>query len=267
FGRSPAPHVQAQAAATAAAGNETRVKSLRIKTEDGAAEAYLVRPERAGSFPGVLLYTDIMGVRPVFLDMARRLAAAGFNVLLPNLFYRNGPPSDPPLSVHHSAEFGRLLALAQTLSRQLIERDAQAYAAALRADEATRPGSLGCVGYCMSGAFAIWTAAALPQAFGAVACFHGGHLSTGAPDSPDLLAARTRAAFYFGFAETDAFMKPAAIEQLRARLTEAGRPFVAEVYPGTYHGFTIPDASYDREASERHFRQLVSFLTRTLAAA
>ncbi len=254
-------------AAGAGAGvqSPTRVKSLRIKTDEGSADAYVVTPDRPGTFPGVLLYTDIMGVRPVFLDMARRLAAAGFTVLLPNLFYRNGPPTDPPLSVHHSAEFGQLLALGQTLNRTLIERDARAYTAALRAEPATAPGALGCVGYCMSGAFAIWTAAALPDEIGAAASFHGGHLSTGAPDSPDVLAGRSRAQFYFGFAETDAFMKPEAIARLRERLTAAGRPFEAEVYAGTYHGFTIPDASHDPQAAERHWERLIAFLRRTLA--
>jgi len=269
FGRPATRHATGSTAAPTRApevpaATATRTRSLRINTEDGMADAYLVTPERSGSFPGVLLYSDIMGVRPVFLDMARRLAAAGFTVLLPNLFYRHGPPADPPLSVHQSAEFGQLLALGQSLSRALIERDARAYTAALRADAATGPGALGCVGYCMSGAFALWTAAASPDEFGAAASFHGGHLSTAAPDSPDLLAARSRAELYFGFAQTDAFMKPEAIERLRARLTAAGRPFVAEVYPGTYHGFAIADASPDPAAIERHWRELIGFLTRTL---
>lgn len=266
FGRAPEQTSEVPKAVAVPGQAATRVQSVRIATEDGAADAYLVAPERAGPFPGVLLYTDIMGVRPVFLEMARRLAAAGFSVLLPNLFYRHGPPPDPPLSVHHSAEFGQLLARAQSLNRALIERDARAYAAVLAAQPSTRAGTLGCVGYCMSVAFAVWTAAALPEAFGAVAGFHGGHLSTSAPDSADLLAGRARAEFYFGFAETDAFMKPQDVERLRERLTAAGRPFTAEVYPGTYHGFAIPDASYDRQASERHWERLISFLTRTLSA-
>lgn len=252
------------AGAAAAAPAQTRVTSLEIKTDDGVADSYLVQPEREGSWPGVLLYTDIMGVRPVFLEMARRLAAAGFVVLLPNLFYRTAKPFDPPLSVHRSGEFGQLLALGQTLNRALIERDAHAYVAALRRERSTSRGPLGCIGYCMSGAFAVWTAAALPEEIGAAASFHGGHLSTAAPDSADRLAARARGAFYFGCAETDPFMTPDAIAQLRVRLRESGTPHEVEVYPGTYHGFAIPDAAYDARAAERHWERLVEFLARTL---
>jgi meso-butanediol dehydrogenase / (S,S)-butanediol dehydrogenase / diacetyl reductase len=263
FGKSPVPATELEDR-TATAPAQTRVTQAKIKTDDGVADAYFVTPEGAGPWPGVLLYTDIMGVRPVFVSMARRLAAAGFAVLLPNLFYRAAPPFEPPLSVRNSAEFARLLALGQTLNRALVERDARAYAAALRAERAVAEGPLGCVGYCMSGAFAVWSAAAVPEEFGAVAAFHGGHLSTQAPDSPDRLAAQARAQFYFGFAETDAFMKPEAIGRLRSRLEASGTVYEAEVYPGSYHGFAIPDASYDRRAAEQHWARLVGFLDKTL---
>jgi meso-butanediol dehydrogenase / (S,S)-butanediol dehydrogenase / diacetyl reductase len=259
--RASSPPAQAVEPAPA---SRTRTTSVQIKTDDGTAEGYLVQPPGEGLWPGVILYTDIMGVRPAFLEMAKRLAAAGFVVLLPNLFYRTARPFDPPLSVHRSGEFGRLLALAQSVNRTLIERDARAYAAALRAERSTAHGPLGCVGYCLSGAFAVFTAAALPDEIGAVASIHGGHLSTAAPDSADRLAARAHARFYFGFAETDAFMTAEAIAQLRTRLRESGTPHEIELYPGTYHGFAIPDASYDARAAERHWERLVEFLKRTL---
>jgi NAD(P)-dependent dehydrogenase (short-subunit alcohol dehydrogenase family)/dienelactone hydrolase len=265
FGRAPQrPTAVAEAAAVPDA---VRVSTLRIDTEDGVADAYVIEPQAAGPWPGILLYTDIMGVRKVFLDMAQRLAASGFVVLLPNLFYRTAPPFDPPLSVHDSAQLGQLLALAQTLDRALLERDARRYMAALREQRATAPGPLGCVGYCMSGAFAVWTAAALPGQFGAVASIHGGHLSTAAEDSPDRLAARARAHFYLACAETDPFMKPEAISQLRARLHASGTSHEVEVFPETFHGFAVADAAYDPRASELHWERLVGFLTRELKSA
>jgi carboxymethylenebutenolidase len=256
-GHRPAPPPVLPAATAA-----TTTKSIRIPTADGTAEGYIVTPQGAGPWPGVLLYSDIMGVRGVFLEMAQRLAAGGFLVLLPNLFYRSGPPADPPLSVHRSGEFGRLLTLAQSLTRAMVERDASGYCAALRAHGAQ--GSMGCVGYCMSAAFAIATAVVCPADFGAVAAFHGGHLSTGSPESPDRLAARTQAKYLFGFAETDAFMTPQAIVQLKERLASAGTAFETHVYPGTYHGFAIADAAFEPAAAQRHWEHLVEFLRRTL---
>ncbi|PQA87612.1 SDR family oxidoreductase [Hyphococcus luteus] len=237
-------------------------EKILIDTGDGEADAFLFLPKNKNQSPGVILYTDIMGVRPAFKRMAERLANAGFAVLLPNLFYRVAEPFNPPLSVHRSVDFGRLLNIASTLNRDLLERDAGAYIGALRAHSGVKNTALGCVGYCMSGAMAMWTAAAYPAEIGAVASFHGGHLSTDAPDSPDRLVAekKPKATFYFGCAETDPFMKPEAITSLKERLAAAGLEAETEIYDGTYHGFAIEDASYDKAASEHHWSRLVDFL-------
>ncbi len=45
-------------------------------------------PEGKGTWPAVLIWTDILSLRPAFRDMGRRLAAQGYVVLVPNLFYR-----------------------------------------------------------------------------------------------------------------------------------------------------------------------------------
>lgn len=260
FGREPARAVPEPPPAGAAAGER-----IEVGTPDGIAEAWLFKPGGRGPWPAVLMYTDIMGVRPVFKAMAQRLADAGFLVLLPNLFYRSGPPADPPLSVHRSGEFAKLMALAPTLTRERIAADAAAYLDVLAARPEAGGGPAGCVGYCMSGAMAVWTASAQPDRVGAVASFHGGHLATRAPDSPARLAAAAPGtAFYFGLAETDAFMTPEMIGRLRSTLDEAGAAYEAEVYPGTFHGFAVADAGYDATAAERHWTVLVDFLRRQL---
>ena len=45
---------------------------------------------KEGRWPGVILYTDIVGIRPSQEQMARRLSGAGYVVLMPNIFYRTG---------------------------------------------------------------------------------------------------------------------------------------------------------------------------------
>lgn len=264
FGRDDPAHMEARSAETSDDGDR-----IEIRTPDGVADAYLFRPRTSQTAnplrPGVLMYTDIMGVRPVFKAMAQRLADAGFVVLLPNLFYRSGPPADPPLSVHRSGEFAKLMALMPTLTREAIQRDAGAYLAALTDQPDVQQGPVGCVGYCMSGGMAVWTVSAYPDRVGAVAAFHGGHLATGGPDSPARLAAASGAAFYFGLAETDAFMTPEMIERLRSTLDEAGARYQAEVYPGTFHGFTIPDAGYNQTGAELHWVRMIEFFKDILA--
>ena len=240
---------------------EAEGEELEIETPDGKSQAWLFTPrEGSGPWPGVLLYTDIMGVRPLFKAMAQRLADAGFAVLLPNLFYRLGAPFETPLSEKKSGEFGRLLSMAGTLSQQTIERDSQAWLAALGARPEVAAGPVACVGYCMSGPMAMWTAAAHPERVGTVAVFHGGHMVTGRPDSPHRSVGESRARYYFGCAETDAFMTAEHQAELGRALDEAGREHRIEVYPGTYHGFAIADASHDLEGERRHWDRLLEFL-------
>ncbi|MBL8551251.1 MAG: SDR family oxidoreductase [Hyphomonadaceae bacterium] len=236
-------------------------QKLEIKTADGTCQAWLFKPEKAsGDLPGVVLLTDIMGVRPLFKRMAQRIADTGFAVLLPNLFYRSGPPRDPPLSVKKSAEFGQLLALAGTLSREGVTRDAGAWLEALGKQKGVASAApVTCVGYCMSGPMAVWIAAAHPDRVGAVASFHGGHLVSGKEDSPHRLL-RGNARYYFGCAETDAFMTAQNIEDLKQALKSAGARHEVEVYPGAYHGFAIEDASYHPPSGARHWERLLAFV-------
>src|SRR3982750_4746887 len=73
------------AALAASKGVETDVM---VPTPDGSADAVLFHPAGSGSWPAVLMWPDILGLRPVFREMGRRLAAQGYTVLVPNPFYR-----------------------------------------------------------------------------------------------------------------------------------------------------------------------------------
>src|SRR5690349_14186408 len=64
-------------------------ETIDIQTPEGTADAYLSRP--AGeSRGGVLFMFDAFGLRPRIYEMADRIAAGGYTVLAPNLFYRAG---------------------------------------------------------------------------------------------------------------------------------------------------------------------------------
>ena len=67
-------------------------KEIEIRTADGTADGVLFQPEQGRRYPGVIHLTDIGGIRPSHREMAKRLSASGYTVLLPNVFYRTGKP-------------------------------------------------------------------------------------------------------------------------------------------------------------------------------
>src|SRR4051812_19842757 len=62
-------------------------QTLEISLDGAQVEALLLRPDEA-TYPGVVFYTDVWGVRPANIGQARRLAEKGFAVLMPNAFWR-----------------------------------------------------------------------------------------------------------------------------------------------------------------------------------
>src|SRR5580698_8095990 len=79
----------ATTAGSAAAASGIVETNVEIKTPDGTCDAAFIHP-KSGSHPGVLLWPDAFGLRPAMREMAKRLAAEGYSVLVPNPFYRVG---------------------------------------------------------------------------------------------------------------------------------------------------------------------------------
>src|SRR5215813_3289089 len=72
------------AEAAALAVTETEVT---VKTPDGNCDAAFIHPT-TGTHPGVLIWTDVFGLRPSMREFGKRIAAEGYSVLVPNPFYR-----------------------------------------------------------------------------------------------------------------------------------------------------------------------------------
>jgi carboxymethylenebutenolidase len=241
-----------------------------ITTGDGVADAYLTRPEDDDPHPAVLFIMDAFGLRPRIQEMADRIAARGYVVLAPNVFYRAGrapvlpmPGSSDPDS---RAEFMRSVRqLMNELTAERIARDGEAYLDYLAS---VAPGPVAITGYCMGGRLGWRIAAAYPDRVVALGGFHAGGLVTDAPDSPHHAARELKAELYFGHADQDPNMTPEQIAELDRALEEAGVTHRAERYPGALHGYTMADTPvYDEAATERHFTELFALLDRALAGS
>ncbi len=244
--------------------------TIDIVTSDGVADAFLSRPDDDGNYPGVLFMIDAFGLRPRIEEMADRIAAAGYVVLAPNLFYRAGraPVVPMPDLSDPSARgefFEKLRPLMDELTPERVVQDADAYLQRL-SEEA--PGPAAITGYCMGARLGLMIAAAHPDRVAALGGFHAGRLVTDGPESPHLQADNLRAEVYFGHADQDPSMSAEQIATLDRALDEAGVSHRTEVYEGASHGYTMSDtAAYDEAAAERHFDELLALLERSLGAA
>ena len=228
---------------------------VEIQTSDGVAEAYLAEPEGDGPFPAVLLYMDAYGLRPQIERMADRIASEGYAVLAPNVFYRDHE------AALGTSDFGVLREYMKALTPDAVERDARAYLDYLGPD---RP--VGVTGYCMGGRLTLLTAGRLPERVAAAASFHAGNLASDAPESPHRVFGDIRAEVYVAHADQDRSMPPEQMERVEEAL--AGVTHRAELYEGARHGFTMTDLEvYDEQADERHWRELLGLLDRTIGAA
>lgn len=217
-----------------------------VKTPDGEMECFWAHPAEGGPFPPVVLYMDAPGVREELYDFVRRIAAQGYFAVIPNLYYRYGV-RDPG---------ARMMDMLYAHTNTMIIDDTKSLIGWLDAREQTRPGPMGCIGYCMSGKFVLAVTGAFPERFKAMLSLYGVSHVTNKDDSAHLSIPQILpdCSLYFGFAEHDPYVPDAEIASLTKTLNENAIDCVVEKIPGTGHGFAFPERmGYHHEAAERHW--------------
>ena len=238
-----------------------------IKTADGNCDAALFHRAGRGHWPGVVMFTDILGLRPAFRDMGRRLAAQGYTVLIPNPFYRTRKAPVLPGPFNFATDMPKVAPLVAPLTVDAKTRDVTSYLAYLDTlPVVAKHRKIGVCGYCMGGPYTLMAAAAAPNRVGAGGSFHGGGLVTDKPDSPHLLIGQIKASYYFGIAGNDDQRQPDAKDKLRAAFDAAHLPAKIEVYADCQHGWCVPDgAVYNKAEADRAFGDLVALYGQALA--
>jgi carboxymethylenebutenolidase len=240
---------------------------LQIETADGRCPTHAYRPEGKGPWPGVIMYMDGVGMRPALMEIAERIANAGYYVLLPDLFYRvefdasNGARvfTDPVLRQD------LMTRVMPSASNANVMRDTEALLVHLTAQPAVRAGNVGVTGYCMGGRLAVYAAGHFGGRIAAAASYHGGGLATDAPDSPHRLAERMKARVYVAGAIKDPSFDDAQKVRLEQALTDAGVDHTVETY-NALHGWVPRDTPvHDEAATARHWETLLALFGQTLS--
>jgi carboxymethylenebutenolidase len=239
---------------------------VELTTPDGQMRTFVTRPDEGGPHPLVLFYMDAPGKREELHDMARRIATAGHAVMLPNLYYREVPEYELDFRGGPDA-MKRMFELMRTVTNDGVVADTQALLDWADAQPEIDGQRVGCVGYCMSGPFALCVAAAYPERVRAAASVYGVRLAVDADDSPHLRLPEVRGELYVAAAETDEYAPPEMIEALQQAFDESKVNGRIEWYPGAHHGFAFPSrkGTFDKPSAERHWARLHSLFRRNLS--
>lgn len=229
-------------------------RGVTFATADGTLDGFFVQPS-SGQHPAVILWPDIAGVREAKRNIARKLAGAGFAVLVVNPYYRD-------VAGEQFADFAAFIAEGGfqkvgpwrgKLGAEAIMRDAAAIVAWLdEQDGVDTARGIGTQGYCMGGPFTIWSAAAVPSRIKAAASFHGGGLvRKDNPMSPHALLGTVDAALLIAVARDDDAKAPDDKSIFAAAAQAADVDAIVTVYPGD-HGWMVSDSpAYDPTAAAR----------------
>jgi carboxymethylenebutenolidase len=257
--------IAAGASGLAAAAVKVVETDVNVKTPAGVSDSALFYPDGKGMWPAVLLWPDVTGLRPVFREKARRLAAEGYVVLVVNPYYR-GAKATETAGLDFAKPDDRAKLGQYRLSTDQVDVDNAAYMAFLDAQPQTnRRAKAGTMGHCMSGPFTFRAAAKLPARIGAAASFHGGGLTTDTPDSPHLLIPQMKAHMLVAIAANDDERQPQSKDILKKAFADARVPATVEVYPGCNHGWTVAgSAAYNEPGAERAWSELLKLYKTSL---
>jgi carboxymethylenebutenolidase len=234
-------------------------RAVQFATPDGTLDGEFFA--RAGSkAPGVILWPDIAGIRPAKRQMARRLAEAGYAVLLANPYYRDvkGQQFADFAAFAGGGGFQSVGPWRGRFNADTILTDARAAAGWLREQKEVDTGrGIGAQGYCMTGSFAVIAPSATAE-LNAGASFHGGGLvrANDAKSPHRLMDASNR--YLIAIAKNDDAKAPTEKDTLREAATAGKISAEVEVYPAD-HGWCVPDSpSYNAAEADRAWGRLLA---------
>jgi carboxymethylenebutenolidase len=240
-------------------------EEVNIKTPDGMADAYFVHPA-TGTGAAVLVWPDILGLRPAFRTMGKRLAEQGYSVLVVNPFYRSKKAPIIPDGTSFTQGMPIARPMAGLLNPTTHASDARAFVGWLDTQASvSKTRKIGTTGYCMGGPMVMRTAAAIPDRIGAGATFHGGTMASAAADSPHLLVPQMKAQFLHCVAQNDDMRDPNNKVLLKEAYDKAKLAAEIEVYAAPHGWCALDSDSYNMEQAEKAHTRLLALFAKALA--
>lgn len=214
-------------------------------------KAFLASPvDSPSSYPGVIVIQEWWGLNDHIQDITRRLAAAGYVALAPDLYSRLGNPV-----TQDSAEAAKWMSL---LSSQAALRDLNAATKYLKTVKGVDAQRIGVVGFCMGGSFALMLATHNSDIKAAVP-FYGK-----VPPIETLDYLLCPILYHYG--AKDEWVTKDEVERLKQGLTQFGKPGEIAIYPEAGHAFFNDTRSeaYRPQEARLAWERTLEFLRRHL---
>jgi carboxymethylenebutenolidase len=223
---------------------------ISYASNGGTSDGYFARPA-AGSGPAVVVIQEWWGLVPHVKELVDRFAEAGFVALAPDL-YHGAQASEPD----HA---GKLL---MGMEMDRAARDIGGAAAYLAGREEVT-GRVGCVGFCMGGSLALWSATLSDHIVATVGFYPAVPWERMSPE----WANYTGKAAVIHCSEEDGTSAAPGIQLARKAIEGAGGDVTLYDYPGTQHAFFNDDRPevYSRDASRVAWARTLEFFRSRLA--
>lgn len=232
--------------------------TLRIPVDGGELPVPVWLPP-GGTGPGVVLVQEIFGLSPYMRDRAADLAAAGYVVALPDLYWRLG---EPPLDEAAPDLLTQGVARMNRLPWESAVADTAATVRHLRAAPEVG-GGVGLLGFCYGGGVAV--AVAATAEVDVLVSYYGSALPTLLEQAPELIAKLDLPSLYH-FGESDSYIPLETVRQIEDAVTAEGVQF--HTYPGADHAFDNSRPEFwHPQASALAWQRTLAFLHDRLAPA
>ena len=226
---------------------------VRIPVRDGTIAAYYAKPPGKSNLPIVLLAHEIWSVHEYFKDLCRRLAKAGYLAVAPDLFGRQGDPTN--------LERDDIFKIVSRVPDQQVMADLDA-AAAWAVAHGGDGNRLGITGFCWGGRIT-WLYAAHNAKLKAGVAWYGkveGPSEELKPRQPIDLARELKAPVLGLYGGADAGIPNEGVDRMREALKSAGKPSEIHTYPDAPHAFHADyRPSYRKEPAEDGWRRMLDW--------
>ena len=224
-------------------------KNVQIASPELEIDAYLAKPQKQGSYPGIVVLQEIFGVNEHIREVTERIAKEGYITIAPALFQLQAPGFATGYTPE-DIEVGRNYAWGQTKALELLS-DIQSAIDYLKTLPEVKKDAFGCIGFCFGGHVA-YLATSLAD-IKATASFYGSRITNITPGggAPTLnITSEIKGMLYAFFGIEDVSIPTEQVDQIEAELKKykvTGRVFR---YPDANHGFFCDRrASYNAQAA------------------